>query len=157
MGDFIFDTNQQFFYSRAGYDYTIPAESNLEQLNIEIDKIPLLTSPSVFGLHSNAEISYFTNSAKELWLNTIKMQTSDGGASGGVNREDIISTVATDVQGKLPEEYDYIGIRKQFDTPSPTQVVLLQELERFNILIQSMASSLFDLKRALNGEIGMSQ
>ena len=99
----------------------MPTEAtNLEQLNIEIDKIPLFTSPNVFGLHSNAEISYFTNSAKTLWLNTIKMQTSDGGSEGGVNREDIIASVATDVQGKLPEEYDVYGIRKQFDTPSPT-------------------------------------
>jgi len=35
--------------------------------------------------------------------------------------------------------------------------VLLQELERFNILLVAMARSLKDLKRALIGEIGMSQ
>lgn len=39
---------------------------------------------------------------------------------------------------------------------SPTQVVLLQELERWNTLVTSIASSLVDLSRALNGEIGMS-
>jgi dynein heavy chain len=32
----------------------------------------------------------------------------------------------------------------------------LQELERFNILIVVIGSSIKDLKRALNGEIGMS-
>jgi dynein heavy chain len=41
--------------------------------------------------------------------------------------------------------------------PQPTQVVLLQELERFNILLDLIVSSLTDLKRALIGEIGMSQ
>lgn len=35
--------------------------------------------------------------------------------------------------------------------------MLLQELERFNILIAKMASTISDLKRALKGEIGMSQ
>jgi len=51
----------------------------------------LFTAPGVFGLHSNAEIQYFTNAAKDLWLNILEMQTSDGGGSGGINREEIIT------------------------------------------------------------------
>lgn len=35
--------------------------------------------------------------------------------------------------------------------------MLLQELERMNKLIVRMGVSIADLKRALNGEIGMSQ
>jgi hypothetical protein len=38
----------------------------------------------------------------------------------------------------------------------PTEVVLLQELERFNKLIRTMKASLNELKRALIGEVGMS-
>jgi dynein heavy chain len=45
----------------------------------------------VFGLHSNAEITYFTNSAKLLWTNILSMATSSGGSGGGgVNKEEII-------------------------------------------------------------------
>jgi len=29
-GDFIFDTNQKFYFSRAGYDYTIADKDTLE-------------------------------------------------------------------------------------------------------------------------------
>ncbi len=53
--------------------------------------------------------------------------------------------------------FDIFNIKKNFEVPSPTQVVLLQELERFNILLELIMSSLTDLKRALVGEIGMSQ
>ena len=60
---------------------------------IHIDNIPLFTVPNVFGLHSNAEIQYYNNSAKSLWLWTLEMQTSDGGDSGGINREDYILKV----------------------------------------------------------------
>ena len=42
------------------------------------------------------------------------------------------------------------------DTVTPCQVVLLQELERWNNLVKKMALSLIDLQRALVGEIGMS-
>jgi len=157
MGDFIFDTNQKFFFSRQGRDYDIPQEETQELILQFIDQIPVFTFPGVYGLHSNAEIQYFTNSAKELWLGTIEMQVSDGAAAGGINREEFVENVANGIEEKIPEVYDIFNIKKQFDTPSPTQVVLLQELERFNILIKKMASSISDLKRALIGEIGMSQ
>ena len=74
LGDFIFDKNQKFFFSKADFNYIIPTEAtSKELLDIEIDKIPLFTNPSVFGLHSNAEIQYFSNSVKELWVNTLLM------------------------------------------------------------------------------------
>lgn len=84
------------------------------------------------------------------------MQTSDGGSAGGSNREEQISKVATDIQEKLPEEFDLFNIKKKFETPTPTQIVLLQEIERFNYLLGLISKSLKDLKRALVGEIGMS-
>lgn len=49
------------------------------------------------------------------------MQTSDGGGGGGVNREEIITQIADDIQTKtLPEVFDEYNIRKSFDIPSPT-------------------------------------
>lgn len=111
----------------------------------------------MFGLHSNAEIQYFNNAAKDLWFNILEMQTSEGAGAGGINREDIITGIAEDIQTKtLPELFDEYNIRKSFDVPTPTQVVLLQELERMNRLITTMSRTIADLKRALNGEIGMS-
>lgn len=75
MGDFIFDSNQKFFFSTAEYEYVIPGIEcdNKELIDVEIDKVPLFTSPNVFGLHTNAEISYFSNSVKELWMNMLLM------------------------------------------------------------------------------------
>lgn len=56
MGNFIFDTNQKFFFSRSGNDYVIPEEDGFDMTLEWIDAIPLFTAPGVFGLHSNAEI-----------------------------------------------------------------------------------------------------
>lgn len=49
------------------------------------------------------------------------------------------------------------NIKKKFEVPQPTQVVLLQELDRFNILLDVMVKSLADLQNALLGVIGMSE
>ena len=47
-------------------------------------------------------------------------------------------------------------IKKEFPTVlSPMQIVLMQELERFNLLIVEMRISLNNLNRALNGEISL--
>lgn len=84
----------------------------METYLLAIDEIPLFTSPGVFGLHSNAEISYFSNSAKALWFNTLKMQTSDGGSSGAVNKEEYVQRVADEIHEKLPEVFDIYNIKK---------------------------------------------
>lgn len=73
LGDFIFDSNQKFYFSKINYDYVIPDEESYEA-NLEfIDTIPIFTAPGVFGLHSNAEITYFNNSAKSLWADIMEM------------------------------------------------------------------------------------
>jgi len=65
--------------------------------------------------------------------------------------------VARDIQSKIPEPFDMQILRKEMGVPSPTGVVLLQELERWNRLVVKMKASLRDLQKALVGEIGMSQ
>jgi len=46
---------------------------NHEGFTTHINEIPIINTPDVFGLHANAEITYFTNAAKSLWLNLITM------------------------------------------------------------------------------------
>ncbi|OMJ92498.1 hypothetical protein SteCoe_4738 [Stentor coeruleus] len=157
MGDFIFDTNQPFFFSRTGFDYTIPHEPSYEIYTNSIMELPSLNSPEVFGLHSNAEIRYFTNATKNLWLNLLSMRSSEGSASSSELSEAFLNSTIESTLKKIPEIYDVLIIRKQYgEILRPTQVVLVQELERFNNLILLMNSSLNNLHRALRGEIGMS-
>lgn len=157
MGDFIFDTNQPFFFSRSEVDYVIPEHGNYENYLHSIMELPSLNSPEVFGLHTNAEIGYFTNGTKNLWIDLISMTTSTASAAGGISKDEYLLGVIEDIQGKLPEVYDIYELRKHLgDNLKPTQVVLMQELERFNVLIKLMQSTLFNLVRALKGEIGMS-
>eukprot|EP01028_Stygiella_incarcerata_P003072 TRINITY_DN1583_c0_g3_i1.p1 TRINITY_DN1583_c0_g3~~TRINITY_DN1583_c0_g3_i1.p1 ORF type:complete len:4602 (-),score=1271.77 TRINITY_DN1583_c0_g3_i1:125-13930(-) len=162
MGDFLFDTFQPFhFFMTDKVDYCLPENAGTEKLPrdtyaLEIEKMSLVNSPEVFGLHANAEIGYLTNAAKGLWLDLIEMQPRASGSSGGISREEYIGQVATSIQEKLPEDFDRQLIAKRIGVPSPTQVVLLQELERWNNLVAVLRDSLRDLKRALVGEFAMS-
>ena len=108
----------------------------------------MANTPEVFGLHPNAEIGYYTQAAKDMWEHLVELQPQTGDVGAGVSREDYIDKVAQDVLAKLPKEFDMDKIKKQFGIEiSPTTVVLLQELERFNKLIERMRKSLSTLRK----------
>jgi dynein heavy chain len=157
MGDFLFDTFQQFhFYKDDVTDYCIPEFGHRDVYANAIEALPLSNSPEVFGLHANAEIIYLYNASKEMWRNLVSMQPRVAGGGGGISREDQISKVAGEILAGLPELYDMLIVKKALGIPTPCQVVLLQELERYNKLISKMRTSLLELQRALSGEVGMS-
>lgn len=157
FGDFIFDTFQPFhFFTGPEMDYKIPEFGTKDRYTEEIERLPLVNGPDVFGLHPNAEIGYFTRAAKDLWSQLVELQPQTGETGTGISREDFISGIAADIQSKLPTLFELDQIKKKFGTLTPTNVVLLQELERFNNLVKRMSLSLVNLQRALAGEVGMS-
>ena len=99
MGDFIFDTFQPFhFYCNPEVDYLIPEDGTRDDYIESIEALPLVNTPEVFGLHSNAEIGYFTRTTKDIWAQLIELQPQGGESGSGVSREDFISSVASDIQ-----------------------------------------------------------
>uniref|UniRef100_A0A7N8Y270 Dynein axonemal heavy chain 10 n=1 Tax=Mastacembelus armatus TaxID=205130 RepID=A0A7N8Y270_9TELE len=158
LGDFLFYTFRHFhFFINNDVDYKIPPYGPKKIYIDEIESLPLANTPEVMGLHSNAEIGYYTQAAKDMWIHLIDLQPQTGESGGNNNRDEYISQVAQDIQNKLPKRFDMDVIRKKFGTEiSPTSVVLLQELERFNKLVVRMQRSLAELQRALAGEVGMS-
>ncbi|XP_066511362.1 dynein axonemal heavy chain 10-like isoform X1 [Hoplias malabaricus] len=158
LGDFIFDTFQPFhFFHNKDVDYKIPLDGPKDVYVAEIESLPLANTPEVLGLHPNAEIGYYTQAARDMWTHLIELQPQTGDTGGGISRDEYISQVARDIQNKLPSVFDLDVIRKKLGLEiSPTSVVLLQELERFNKLIHRMSRSIAELQRALAGEVGMS-
>ncbi|XP_015836813.2 dynein axonemal heavy chain 10 [Tribolium castaneum] len=157
MGDFLFDTFQPFhFYHDSTVDYIIPPDGVKDDYIEVIDELPLANSPEVFGLHPNAEIGYYTQATKEMWRLLIELQPQTSASSEGISREEFIENVTHDILQKIPEEYEVWKVRRFFQrVMSPTVVVLLQELERFNHLIAAMRRTLTQLLKALAGDIGM--
>lgn len=157
MGDFIFDKQNRFYFSRVGYDYKIPWKADIHEYRDEVEQQPLVCGPAVFGLHPNAEIEYSLNSSKSLWTNMLSMLPRSGGSGSGISRDDYITVVAKDIQTKVPDVIDLLHVRKTLpEILQPTQIVLMQELERWNILVETIAQSLNGLQRAMTGEVAMS-
>lgn len=100
-----------------------PAQTGPREVYLaSIDALPLVQSPQVYGLHANADISYYTSATKALWLHLVDLQPRSAAAGSGVTREDFIAGVAKDIGGKLPEPFDLPLIKREIGIPSPTQV-----------------------------------
>ncbi|GAB0196984.1 dynein axonemal heavy chain 10 [Grus japonensis] len=149
LGDFIFDTFQVFhFYKNDKVDYKIPQGTVKDDFVEAIESLPLANTPEVFGLHANAEIGYYTQAVRDMWSHLLELQPQTGETGTGISRDEYIANVAKDIENKIPQVFDLDQIRKGFGPHiSPTTVVLLQELERFNKLIIRMAKSLAELQR----------
>uniref|UniRef100_A0A8C5JCI3 Dynein-1, subspecies f n=1 Tax=Junco hyemalis TaxID=40217 RepID=A0A8C5JCI3_JUNHY len=158
LGDFLFDTFQVFhFYKSDTINYKIPEGKGKDDFVEAIEALPLSNTPEVLGLHANAEIGYYMQAVRDMWVHLLELQPQTGETGGGISRDEYIANVAKDIENKLPQVFDIDQIRKGFGVNiAPTTVVLLQELERFNKLIVRMGKSLAELQRALAGEVGMS-
>ena len=123
----------------------------------QVENQPRVNTPEVFGLHSNAEIGYFTTASKDTLQQILSLQSGAGGGGGGQSKDQVVAQIAEEILEKLPKEFDTFQIRNEIGiSATPAQVVLMQELDRFNFLLKVMVSSLKTLQKALVGEVGMS-
>ncbi|CAM38695.1 putative dynein heavy chain [Leishmania braziliensis MHOM/BR/75/M2904] len=175
FGDYLFDTFQPFhFFVESGVaDYCLPLGSTdpekritLNQMVAQVDTFPNANAPDVFGLHPNAETGYLRHSAETLWSSLIElMPRVSTVAVGEETREAKLTKFTEEILLQIPEPFDMkVVTRKEteratekgYEAVQPTQVVLLQEMERWNRLVNVMKTSLKELQKALSGAIGMS-
>lgn len=158
MGDFLFDKFQVFhFFENDTQSYELPSAQGRQEYVTAIDTLPAITSPDVFGLNVNAEITFYQDSSLEMCQNLQNIHSSSFSAAGGVSKEAQVASTVTEIQMKLKPPFNLNEVRASFGfETTPVQIVLLQELEHWNKLVNSMSTSLFELQRAIAGEVSMS-
>ena len=80
-------------------------------------------------------------------------------SSAGKAREDIIYEIAESIEAKTPNIFNIEEVMERYPTDynESMNTVLVQELVRYNRLIEIMKTSLFNLKKALKGLVVMSE
>merc|ERR1712196_372157 len=158
MGDFLFDKFNRFaFYQTKEDSYVVPETGHADIYKTQVENQPRTNTPEVFGLHSNAEIGYFTTASRSIFEQVLSLQSGAGSGGSTASKDQIVGQMAKDILDKLPELFDTFMIRMEIGIgATPAQVVLMQELDRFNFLLNKMLSSLRTLMKALTGEVGMS-
>ncbi|KAI8915474.1 dynein heavy chain and region D6 of dynein motor-domain-containing protein [Powellomyces hirtus] len=136
--------------------YHIPDVMELQATRDYVASLPAFDKPEVFGQHPNADIASQIRESGNMLQSLLSLQPQIT-AGPGASREDKVFAVASDILRKLPELIDYAATYKmvQHDL-SPTNVVLLQEISRYNDLLAKIQKSLADLQNGIKGIVVMS-
>ena len=134
-----------------------------------IAQLPLIDPPQAFGQHPNADIASAIQDAEELLGTILSLQprdTGDGGggagdgaaapSSAGASPEDKVMAVAVELERTLPPLLDLeaaVSALSARPDPEPLKVVLLQEMERYNLLLAAMARTLAALQKGIAGTV----
>jgi len=150
-----------YIYSESGKYYCIP-HTKAQGYKDYIENLPMVDDPEVFGLHSNANISYQRNES-DYQVNTIlSIQPRIGGGGGGPTPDEIVLARKNDILNKLPDSLDRATGKKELFKEkngllTSLTTVLLLEMEKFNRLLGVMKRSLTDIDKAIHGFIVMSE
>ncbi|KAM6949562.1 LOW QUALITY PROTEIN: dynein axonemal heavy chain 2 [Aplochiton taeniatus] len=151
---------QPFFKLSTLPTYYIPRDGPQSSYREYISLLPPTEHPEVFGQHPNADIASQIAETRTLFDTLLSLQpqvTSSAASGAGLSREDKVLELASDVRQKIPALVDYEGTRALLqDDPSPLNVVLLQEIQRYNALLDTMRSSLIELEKGIKGLVVMS-
>ncbi|XP_071951094.1 dynein axonemal heavy chain 2-like isoform X2 [Antedon mediterranea] len=145
-----------FFKLSSLSTYYIPKDGHLNTYKEYISMLPAIDHPEAFGQHPNADIASQITETSTLFGTLLSLQPQVS-MSTGESRESKVLKLAADVLEKIPEDIDYEGTAKILkDDPSPLNVVLLQEIQRYNVLLRAIRSSLIDLEKGIKGLVVMS-
>ncbi|MEW5313998.1 MAG: hypothetical protein WDW38_005527 [Sanguina aurantia] len=138
--------------------YFIPEGGSLQSVKDYIITLPQGDRPEAFGQHPNAEISYLIEDSRVLLDSLLSLQPRSAGEGGAVaKREELVMGIATDLLDQVPQPLNLEEVmRGKADDPSALHVVLFQEIERYNLLLDSVRTSCTELRRGIKGLVVMS-
>jgi dynein heavy chain len=142
-------------------EYFIPPEGPLSSYKEYIATLPVSDQPEAFGQHPNADISYMITESTVTLESCLSLQpesAASAGAGGGAGAtEKVVDALIDDVLASTPPLFDHEQIMKDKEhDPSPLHVTLFQEVERYNVLLTNMSSTLRSLKKGIKGLVVMS-
>ena len=120
-----------------------------------IKALPEEESPALMGLHENASITQAINEANDIFGSVLKLTAasqSEGGEGAG-SEADLAMKMTQDILTQIREPFKIKEVEKKFPFryEESMNAVIVQELARFNKLIETIHASLNTLELTLDG------
>ncbi|TMW57037.1 hypothetical protein Poli38472_002962 [Pythium oligandrum] len=122
-------------------------------------------SPTVYGLHPNAEIGYLMDALNDLFQTITMFQTTSSAVTDSTPAASPTTPVTSIVDSlleRLPPEIDLVALQTRAaplltTDQSPFVVVALQEAARMHLLMNEIQASLIELTKGIQGTLNMTQ
>lgn len=146
---------------RSQFSYRVPDSLDVDAFRAAIEALPGTESPEVYGLHSNADVTFRTLQVQEAVSTILDTMPKGGGGGGGMSREEIVDKICEDLLSKVPPVFDKEETKEKLKKlpGGPTQpmtVHLRQEIDRLNIITRLATNTLKNLRLAIAGTIALS-
>ncbi|PSN57350.1 Dynein heavy chain 7 [Blattella germanica] len=166
LADFINEnviTDPNYVFSSVGRMYGLPNHYEYRHFLRHIKNVPSMPPPEVFGLNMNAGITRDLHSGKNFLSAVLEVHgglSNLGNSEEGDGRtvESVILEIIKDILNKLPHEFDLELAKAKYPVryEESLNTVLIQEMERFNKLLNTIYAGLDSLQKALKGFVTMS-
>ncbi|EFN73504.1 Dynein heavy chain 1, axonemal [Camponotus floridanus] len=123
-----------------------------------IKGLPLNDNPSLFGMHSNADITCAQAETYICLATLLSIQPRELDIAAA-SSEEITIQIINDMFATMPELFDLITMQERYPISyeESFNTILLQEAKRYNDLLEIVQSMLQNLLKALKGSIIMSE
>ena len=124
----------------------------------KIKEFPNIDVPEAFGQHINAEISSQIADTNLLINSIISLQPRIF-VEGEESRESVVLKIIKDLLEQMPSEIDLVEVAQKINPQdqNPLKIVLMQEIARYNKLLEKVTSSLVKLQNGINGFVVISE
>ncbi len=139
--------------------YYVPKDGTLQNYREFVNMMPNTDHPEAFGQHPNGDIASQIKETRLLFdtLLSLQPQVTSSSNKNKKSTEEEVLELAGKVLESLPQKIDLEGTIKIFsEDNSPLKIVLMQEIERYNILLDEIKNSLISLQKGIQGLVVMS-
>eukprot|EP01112_Ceratiomyxa_fruticulosa_P002953 TRINITY_DN13363_c0_g1_i1.p1 TRINITY_DN13363_c0_g1~~TRINITY_DN13363_c0_g1_i1.p1 ORF type:complete len:596 (+),score=111.46 TRINITY_DN13363_c0_g1_i1:288-2075(+) len=152
-----------FTFSSSGIYYPPSPELDIIGYREYIEKLPFTEKPEVFGMNTNAELSYQSQETSRILNTVLTVQPRMITSVGAKSNDEIVNELGSNILNSLPnnlnvEEEGFPGMLEtdNMGRINSLSTVVVQECWRFNKLLDVLRTTLVDLDQALRGLVVMS-
>jgi len=131
--------------------------TTVNEIHEYISSLPSNDNPEIFGMHENAHIAYLKSESLKILSHVLSVQPRLSAGGSEFSNDDIVLELVESITKEVPELIDTTSLHKDILKVNSKgllhcfSTVLMQEVTKYNQLVNQIFQTLKDLDSAVKG------